>query len=318
MIATLHRLNTVRLAADYSAAVRAELSEGQLINVRNGANVAADYVDTGELMVEALEQQVSFDSITEYADEMIEADQRAVDSGFRLHSILVACEYSATVRDAFAARGHHAVSCDILPSDNPSGNHYQGDARDLLTAGFSMMIAHPPCTYIAACQLWRCLPQHAANHPGRAAKQAEALEFVRDLGAAPIAQVCVENPKSCIGSSGVLPGYDSQLVQPYQFGHDHSKETYFWRRNLPELVKDPAQFIPGRDAINTAGNPVKRWANQCDGSGADKRGPSADRGHLRSKFFAGFADAMANQWGGITGALTTPATVQPIGQLALF
>jgi len=318
VIATLHRLNAVRLAADYSAAVRAELTEGQMLNVRNGDAVAADYVDTGELMVEALEQQVSFDSITEYADEMVAADQRATESGFRLHSVLVACEYSATVRDAFAARGHHAVSCDILPSDNPSGHHYQGDARDLLTAGFDLMIAHPPCTYIAACQLWRCQPQHAAKHPGRAAKQVEALEFVRDLGAAPIDRVCIENPKSCIGSAGVLPGYSSQVVQPYQFGHDHSKETYFWRRDLPELVKDPAQFIPGRDAINTAGNPVKRWANQCDGSGADRTGPSADRGHKRSRFFQGFADAMADQWGGITAPLRAPATVQQFGQMEMF
>jgi hypothetical protein len=316
VIATLHRLDAVRLAADYSAAVRAELTEGQLINVRNGDNVAADYVDTGELMVEALEQQVSFDSITEYADEMIAADQRATDSGYRLHSVLIACEYSATVRDAFAARGHHAVSCDVKETDNPAGHHYRGDVRDILTAGWSMMIAHPPCTYIAACQLWRCLPKHAAKHPGRAEKQAEALEFVRDLGRAPIAQVCVENPKSCIGTAGVLPGYDPQLIQPYQFGHNHSKETYLWRRELPELVADPADYIePSKVMYN--GKMRNRWANQSP-CGADNRGPSADRGHLRSKFFSGFAEAMANQWGGITGALTTPATVRPIGQLALF
>jgi hypothetical protein len=179
-----------------------------------------------------------------------------------------------------------------------------------------MMIAHPPCTYIAACQLWRCLPKHAAKHPGRAEKQAEALEFVRDLGRAPIAQVCVENPKSCIGTAGVLPGYDPQLIQPYQFGHNHSKETYLWRRELPELVADPADYIePSKVMYN--GKMRNRWANQSP-CGADNRGPSADRGHLRSKFFSGFAEAMANQWGGITGALTTPATVRPIGQLALF
>lgn len=209
------------------------------------------------------------------------------------------------------------MSCDILASDNPAGQHHIGDVREVLSDGWHKMIAHPPCTYIAACQLWRCLPKHAAKHPGRAAKQVEALEFVRDLGSAPIGEIVVENPKSCIGTAGVLPGFISQMVQPNQFGHDHSKETYLWRKNLPALVADPADYIEPRIVTLANGKTAKRWANQCDGSGADRLGPSPDRGHKRSKFFSGIAEAMADQWGGIRKSLST-AKVLPIKQLELF
>jgi len=322
----LDRLNVRRLAADYSAAIRQALTDIELANVR-GRNETEpnelidhvnDYVEANEIMAECVElQRPRNGSIADFAAEMIEANARAKASGFRLSRILIGCEFSATVRDTFAARGHDVMSCDILPSDNPAGQHYQGDVRDILTDGWHMAIMHPPCTFIAACQLWRCLPQHALQHPGRAEKQAEALEFVRDLGEAPIEQMCVENPKSCIGTAGVLPGFESQMVQPHEFGHDYAKETFLWRRDLPELIKDPAQFVPGRDAVNNAGNPVKRWANQCDGSGADSRGQSPTRGHERSRFFQGIADAMADQWGGIKKSMGT-AEVLPLGQMALF
>jgi hypothetical protein len=247
---------------------------------------------------------------------MIDANARAKATGFRLSRILVGCEFSATVRDTFAARGHDVMSCDLKPSDNPGGQHYQGDVRDVLTDGWHMAIMHPECTYIAACQLWRCQPRHDPEGI-RKAKQLEALEFVRDLGEAPINQMCVENPKSCIRSAGVLPGFESQMVQPHEFGHDYSKETFLWLRGLAKLVKDPALFVEGRDAVNNAGKPVKRWANQCDGSGADSRGPSATRGHERSRFFQGIADAMADQWGGIMKRLST-AKVLPLGQMEMF
>ncbi len=321
----LDRLNVRRLAADYSAAIRLALTDLELANVR-GRNEAEpdaeidhanDYVDTNELMAEAvLMQRPRVDSMADFASEMIEANARAKATGFRLSRILIGCEFSATVRDTFAARGHDVMSCDTLPSDNPAGQHYQGDVRDVLTDGWHMAIMHPPCTYIAACQLWRCQPKHDPQGV-RLAKQVEALELVRDIGEAPIDKMCVENPKSCIGTAGVLPGFISQMVQPNRYGHDYSKETYLWRRNLPELVDDPANHIEGRDAINNAGNPVKRWANQCDGSGADSRGQSATRGHERSRFFQGIADAMADQWGGIMKSIST-AEVLPLGQLALF
>lgn len=317
MIATLHRLDVTRLAADYSQSVREALTSNQLDKVRRGDAVAHDYVESGELLVEAVYlQQPHAESIADLGAELVEAEQRASASGYWLSRILVGCEFSATVRDAFAARGHDVTSCDLLPSDNPNGKHYMGDVRDILTDGWHMAIMHPVCTYIAACQLWRCQPKHDPSRE-REAKRQEALQFVRELGEAPIERMCVENPKSCIGTEGVLPGFVSQMVQPHHYGHDYSKETYLWRRDLPELVSDPANHIEGRDAINNAGNPVKRWANQCDGSGADSRGPSATRGHERSKFFTGIADAMADQWGGIARRMST-AKVLPMGQLALF
>ena len=322
MIERLHRLDVTRLAADFSAAVRAAHSTAELqaINDRNAAEPkdsrvdhVGDFTDSNDLMADAVDLQMADWSWPDLADEINDASTRAKGSSYCLSRILIGCEFSGTVRDAFAARGHSVMSCDVLPTEAP-GPHYQGDVRDILTDGWHLAIMHPPCTFIAACQLWRCQPKHDPSRT-REANRLLALEFVRDLGEAPIEKMCVENPKSCIGTAGVLPGFESQRVQPYQFGHDHSKETYLWRRDLPELVADPADYIEPRDAINNAGNPVKRWANQCDGSGADRTGPSADRGHKRSKFFDGFANAMADQWGGIAAKIAPRAAVV---QLELF
>lgn len=330
MIERLHRLDVTRLAADFSAAVRAAHSEAELQAIRDrnaaetdpGIDHVHDFTDANDLMADAINCQWSgladFTgsdwSWSDFADEIEDAWTRSKAAGFRLSRILMGCEFSGTVRDAFAARGHSVMSCDLKPTEVP-GPHYQGDVRDIINDGWHMAILHPECTYIAACQLWRCQPKHdirakTGHHDGwRKEQQDEALEFVRDIGAAKIEKICVENPKSCIGTSGVLPGYVSQMVQPNEFGHDYAKETFLWLKNLPELLKDPADFVPGRDAINNAGNPVKRWANQCDGSGADSRGPSKTRGHERSRFFAGIANAMADQWGGIAAKLTAKAAV---------
>lgn len=318
-IARAYRLDVTRLAADYSQDIREHLTADQLANVRNGDAVAADYTDTGEAMAQAVALQVpGFASLADYADEMREAEERATASGFRLSRILVACEYSGTVRDAFAACGHSAESCDILPSESPGGIHHQRDARELLGDGYHLMIAHPPCTYIAACQLWRCQPKHDPSGQ-REAKRQEALQLVRDFAGAPIERKVIENPKSCIGTENAAPGFIPQMIQPYQFGHDHSKQTYLWRTpNLPELEANPADYVAPRDAVSNSGKPCKRWANQCDGSGADRMGPSADRGHKRSAFFSGIARALAEQYGGI--ATRPAATVTPItagAQLAL-
>lgn len=313
----LDRLDVTRLAADYSAAVRASLTENQLAKVRRGDAVAADYIDTGELLAEAVyEQRPMAESIADYGDEIAAASDRAEAAGFHLSRVLVACEYSGTVRDAFAAAGHSAESCDILPTESPGGIHHQRDVREIMDDGYHLMIAHPPCTFIAACQLWRCQPKHDPSGQ-REAKRQEALQFVRDLAGADVERACIENPKGCIGTEGAAPGFTPTMVQPYEFGHDHSKQTYLWLRNLPELIRDPAQFVEPRMATNNNGRRVKRWANQCDGSGADRLGPSADRGHLRSAFFAGIAQAMADQWGGVKAAIA-PANVTPItGQLSL-
>lgn len=312
-IITLPRLDVTRLAADLSQSVRDSLTASELAKVRRGEALAQDYIDTGELIAEAVYlQRPDAASIADYGDEIVTAEERAAGSGYRLSRVLVACEFSGTVRDAFAARGHSVMSCDILPTEAP-GSHYQGDVRDVINDGWHIAVMHPPCTYLAACQLWRCLPQHAAKHPGRAAKKEEALEFIRDLMAAPIDRWALENPKGAIGTQ-IRPADDK--VQPYEFGHDHSKETHLWLKGLDPLARDPAQFIAGREEIYN-GRPVKRWANQSP-CGADSTGPSKDRGHKRSRFFSGIADAMANQWGGITETLKAPQAAAPIGQLALF
>lgn len=194
--------------------------------------------------------------------------------------ILVACEYSGTVRDAFRAAGHDAMSCDLLPSDVP-GPHYTGDVRDVTGDGWDLLIAHPPCTYLAASGLhWN------ARVPGRAEKTEDALDFVRFLLAAPIPHIAVENPVGCI-STRIRPA--DQYIQPYQFGHDASKKTGLWLVNLPPLV--PTASVPPR---LVDGKP--RWSNQTD-SGQNRLAPSPDRWKVRSETYEGIAQAFASQWG---------------------
>jgi len=193
--------------------------------------------------------------------------------------ILVACEYSGIVRDAFLARGHDAVSCDLLPTDTP-GPHYQGDVRDILADGWDLMVAHPPCTYLCSSGLhWN------TKRPERAQMTEEALQFVSMLLNAPIERIALENPIGCISTRIRKP---DQTIQPYQFGHDASKSTCLWLKNLPLLV--PTQHIAPRIVAGK-----KRWANQTD-SGQNRLPPSADRWKIRSETYAGIAAAMAEQW----------------------
>ena len=315
------RLDVTRLAVDYSAAIRAELTDDQLSKVRAGDAVPADYVDTGELMAEAILDQRPGASVADYQDETVTAEQRAHSTGYHLSRVLVACEYSATVRNAFSAAGHLAESCDLLETEDPDGIHHQRDVREILGDGYHLMIAHPPCTYLTTSAEWAYKDDGDGRNikPGtligaeRRAARAEALEFVRDLMAAPIERHAIENPKSVI--SGQIRKAD-QMIQPYQFGHDHSKQTCLWLHNLPLLEADPADYVEPR--LETyRGKTVKRWSNQCP-SGADRTGPSADRWKKRSAFFSGVAEAMATQWGGIKAA-AAPANVTPIAgeQLAL-
>lgn len=179
--------------------------------------------------------------------------------------VLVACEYSGRVRDAFLSRGHEAVSCDILPTDTP-GPHYTGDVRDILRDGWDMMIAFPPCTHLAVSGArWFHLKQK---------EQAEALDFVRLLLNAPIEKIALENPVSIISSKIRKP---DQTLQPWQFGHGETKRTCLWLKNLPPLT--PTDVVEGREA--------RVW----------KMPPSKDRWKLRSQTYLGVADAMAKQWG---------------------
>jgi len=178
------------------------------------------------------------------------------------------------VREAFRAKGHDAVSCDYLPTEIP-GPHIQGDVRHHLTDGWDLMIAHPPCTYLAV--------SGARWWADREAEQADARTFFMDLANAPIPKIALENPIGCMSTYWRKP---DQIIQPWQFGHDASKATCLWLKNLPTLK--PTNILPGGKSA--------RRANQTP-SGQNKLSPSKDRWKLRSITYQGIADAMANQWG---------------------
>jgi site-specific DNA-cytosine methylase len=179
--------------------------------------------------------------------------------------VLIACEYSGIVRDAFIAQGHDAISCDLLSTD-ALGPHYQGDVREILNDSFDLMIAHPPCTHLAV--------SGARWFKDKQAEQVEALDFVRLLLSAPIDKIALENPISIISSRIRKP---NQIIQPWQFGHGETKATCLWLKNLPCLT--PTNIVEGREAK------VHRMS------------PGPDRWKLRSATYKGIAQAMAEQWG---------------------
>ena len=192
--------------------------------------------------------------------------------------VLIACESSGEVREAFRALGHDAWSCDLLPADDGSPYHIQGDVTEHLDEGWDLMIGHPPCTYVCVSGLhWN------KRRPGRAQKTEEALDFVRLLMDAPIPKIAIENPVSCISTRIRKP---DQTIQPYEFGHPESKRTCLWLKGLPKLRKTDVLPLPASG----------RWDNQTP-SGQNKLGPSADRWKTRSKTYTGIARAMAGQWG---------------------
>jgi site-specific DNA-cytosine methylase len=184
---------------------------------------------------------------------------------FNRMKILIACEYSGTVREAFSKLGHDAWSCDILETEIP-GNHLQCDVREILGDGWDMMIAHPPCTHLAV--------SGARWFKDKKVEQAEALEFVRLLMNAPIERIALENPISIISSHIRKP---DQIIQPWQFGHGETKATCLWLQNLPKL--QPTNIVEGREQ--------RIW----------KMPPGENRWKERSRTFEGIAQAMASQWG---------------------
>jgi hypothetical protein len=191
--------------------------------------------------------------------------------------VLVACEYSGRVRDAFIRAGHYAASCDLLPSDSPLGDHYQCDVTDLLDHGWDLMVAHPPCTYLSVSGM------HWTTRGLRDPQLTEdALAFVQRLMDAPIERIAIENPISVISSRIRKP---DQIIQPWWFGHDASKKTCLWLKNLPLLT--PTNQLPG-DAKTRRGNQTA--------SGQNKLPPSKDRWKICSETYQGIADAMAAQW----------------------
>lgn len=186
--------------------------------------------------------------------------------------VLIACEYSGTVREAFSKLGHDAWSCDLLETEIP-GNHLQCDVREILGDGWDMMIAHPPCTHLAV--------SGARWFKYKQKEQAEALEFVRLLLDAPIERIALENPISIISSQIRKP---DQIIQPWQFGHGETKATCLWLQNLPKL--QPTNIVDGREQ--------RIW----------KMPPGPNRWKERSRTFEGIAQAMANQWGRLIEAQT--------------
>jgi hypothetical protein len=206
--------------------------------------------------------------------------------------VLVACEYSGRVRDAFIARGHDALSVDLLPTDQP-GPHHQGDVFDVLGDGWDLMIAHPPCTFMANSSAGRLRPNGPDSlDEARWAKLVDAAHFFKALWEADIPRIAVENPVMLKVARDIIGADPTQFIQPYDFGEDASKKTGLWLKNLPKLRI--TNFFPPR--LTTAG--AKRWSNQTD-SGQNKLPPSEDRWKLRSATYQGIADAMAEQWGGL-------------------
>lgn len=184
--------------------------------------------------------------------------------------VLVACEYSGTVRDAFIKRGHEALSCDLLPTDSP-GPHYQGDVREVLDFPWDLMIAHPPCTDLAVSGARHFVAKRIDGRTYRGGA------FFMMLSRADIPRIAIENPV-CVMSS--LHRKPDQIIQPWQFGHGETKATCLWLKGLPNLV--PTNIVSGRDA--------RVW----------RMPPGPNRWKLRSTTFQGIADAMADQWGSIT------------------
>jgi len=192
--------------------------------------------------------------------------------------VLVACEYSGVVRDAFIAKGHDAMSCDLLPTDSP-GPHYQGDVFDMIDHySFDLMIAHPPCTHLAVSGA-----RHFAAKRESGVQQ-EALEFVRRLLDAPIGHIALENPVSIISTAIRKP---DQIVQPWMFGHPETKSTCLWLKNLPLLTETNNV----REHMMTLPKSERNRVHYAS--------PGPDRWKLRSTTYTGIAAAMAEQWGSL-------------------
>ena len=181
--------------------------------------------------------------------------------------VLIACEYSGKVRDAFISKGHDAMSCDILDTEKP-GPHYRGDVRDILGDGWDMLIGFPPCTHLASSGS-RWFREKQAD-----GRQQDGVDFFLLLANSGISKIALENPVGIMSSRYRKP---DQIIQPWQFGHGETKSTCLWLTGLPKLV--PTNIVDGREP--------RMW----------KLPPSKDRAKIRSETYQGIADAMARQWG---------------------
>lgn len=242
--------------------------------------------------------------------------------------VIIGCEYSGRTREAFRKLGHDAWSCDLLPAEDNSPYHYQCDLREVLGLGWDIGIFHPDCTYLTGSAAWAYKdgPYHQEVKPGtlvgaeRRKARDEALQFVELLAQSPIESIAIENPARGflntmldIRQYGFRSNFPTQVITPYQFGHDASKDTGLALKNLPDLI--PTEYIKPRlvccgkvldvallgmrGCPNCCGDkkPLPRWANQTN-SGQNKIGPRDNRWKDRARTYQGWADAMAMQWGG--------------------
>jgi hypothetical protein len=195
-------------------------------------------------------------------------------------NVLIACEFSGVVRDAFRARGHDAYSCDILDGDYGSGPHIRRDALEIIHQGWDLMVAHPPCTFICnsgAKHLYKGMKKENGRDPERWREMEKASFFFKRLLEAPIEKIAVENPIMVGHAKKLIGVQQTQIIQPWQFGHGEIKATCLWLKNLPPL--EPTNIVDGREAR------------------VHKMSPSPDRWRKRSVTLPGIADAMASQWG---------------------
>ncbi len=197
--------------------------------------------------------------------------------------ILIACEFTGIVREAFKLKGHDVTSCDILPTEI-QGNHYQGNVLDILYDGWDLMVGHPPCTFIsyAATRYW--------NQPGRARKRLESLDFFLQLWEAPIKHICLENP---LGVADVVIKKHDQIIHPYYFGDKYLKKTCLWLKNLPKLQYAMEDNLFSLRTATEYPPPM-----YVDKNGKKRHFTEGNNGgHNRSRSFFGIANAMAEQWG---------------------
>lgn len=185
-----------------------------------------------------------------------------------MYKILIACEYSGRVRDAFIKKGHEAISCDLLPSDSDFGPHYQGDICDTLDKEWDMIIAFPPCTDLAVSGA-RWFKEKQAD-----GRQQASIDFFMQFANHDCPKIAIENPIGIMSTKWRKP---DQIIQPWQFGHGETKATCLWLKGLPKLT--PTDIVQGREP--------KVW----------RMGPSEERAKLRSLTYQGIADAMSDQWG---------------------
>ena len=201
--------------------------------------------------------------------------------------ILVACEYSGAVRDEFIAKGHDAMSCDILPTDVP-GPHYQGDVKDILSDNWDMIVAHPPCTYLTVTgNRWFNIEKYGDKARQRHLDREEAIEFFMLFANANCDKIAIENPVGIISTRWRKP---DQIINPYQFGDPFEKKTCLWLKGLPKL--EPTNIVkPPPRTKYKSGKTMPSWYADAVSL------PKAERSKLRSKTFPGIAKAIADQWG---------------------